>query len=108
MFIGLALMLLVEGIRNGKVARDKTIAMMIIFAFNMLFWMFFEQAGSSFTFLAENIVDRDLRRLECSRSAGSRASTRSPSSLLRPDHRLDLGRDGPAPIRRSRASSAWA
>ena len=60
LFIALALMLMVEGIRNGKVARDKTIAMMIIFAFNILFWMFFEQAGSSFTFLADQIVDRNL------------------------------------------------
>ncbi|WP_426115928.1 peptide MFS transporter [Massilia sp. PWRC2] len=60
LFVILAGMLMVEGIRDGKVARDKTIAMMIIFAFNILFWMFFEQAGSSFTFLAENIVNRDL------------------------------------------------
>jgi proton-dependent oligopeptide transporter, POT family len=60
MFVLLAGMLLVEGIRNGATVRDKTIAMLIIFAFNILFWMFFEQAGSSFTFLADNIVDRDL------------------------------------------------
>jgi len=60
LFIGLALMLLVEGFRNGKVARDKTIAMLIIFFFNVMFWCFFEQAGSSFTFLAENIVRRDF------------------------------------------------
>ncbi len=33
--------------------------MLIIFTFNILFWMFFEQAGSSFTFLADKIVDRD-------------------------------------------------
>jgi POT family proton-dependent oligopeptide transporter len=59
LFIGLAAMLMVEGIRDGKVARDKTIAMMIIFFFNILFWMFFEQAGSSFTFLASDIVDRE-------------------------------------------------
>jgi POT family proton-dependent oligopeptide transporter len=32
--------------------------MQIIFVFNALFWMFFEQAGSSFNFLAQNIVDR--------------------------------------------------
>ncbi|MDC8756565.1 peptide MFS transporter [Janthinobacterium fluminis] len=60
LFIGLSVMLLVEGIKNGKVARDKVIAMLLIFTFNILFWMFFEQAGSSFTFLAENIVDRKL------------------------------------------------
>ena len=60
LFIGLAAMLVMEGIREGKVARDKTWAMMIIFFFNILFWCFFEQAGSSFTFLADNIVDRDF------------------------------------------------
>lgn len=58
MFIALAVTLMIEGIKNGTVARDKTIAMLIIFVFNILFWMFFEQAGSSFTFLADNIVDR--------------------------------------------------
>jgi POT family proton-dependent oligopeptide transporter len=60
MFIGLAITLLLEGIREGKVARDKTLAMLVIFAFNIMFWMFFEQAGSSFTFLADQIVDRVL------------------------------------------------
>ena len=60
LFIVLALMLLVEGIRNGKVARDKTIAMLVIFFFNVMFWCFFEQAGSSFTFLAKDIVRRDF------------------------------------------------
>jgi POT family proton-dependent oligopeptide transporter len=60
LFIVLAIMLMVEGIRNGKVSRDKTIAMMIIFFFNIMFWCFFEQAGSSFTFLAKNIVRRDF------------------------------------------------
>jgi POT family proton-dependent oligopeptide transporter len=60
MFILLAIMLVVEGVKNGAVARDKVIAMLIIFAFNILFWMFFEQAGSSFTFLADQIVNRDL------------------------------------------------
>ena len=58
LFLVLAGMLMVEGIREGAVSRDKTIAMMIIFFFNILFWCFFEQAGSSFTFLAENIVNR--------------------------------------------------
>jgi POT family proton-dependent oligopeptide transporter len=60
LFVVLALMLIFEGVRNGKVSRDKTIAMMIIFFFNIMFWCFFEQAGSSFTFLAKNIVRRDF------------------------------------------------
>ena len=46
--------------------------MLIIFVFNVLFWMFFEQAGSSFTFLADKIVDRESSGgFGCSRSAGS-------------------------------------
>src|SRR5471032_2771487 len=42
LFVILAVMLMIEGIRDGKVARDKVIAMLLIFAFNILFWMFFE------------------------------------------------------------------
>lgn len=34
--------------------------MLIIFTFNVMFWMFFEQAGSSFTFPADEIVNRKL------------------------------------------------
>jgi len=60
MFVALCALLLVEGVREGAVSRDKTIAMLIIFVFNILFWMFFEQAGSSFTFLADEIVNRQL------------------------------------------------
>ena len=60
MFVGLAVMLLVEAVREGKVHTHRVIAMLIIFLFNVLFWMFFEQAGSSFNFLAEGIVDRKM------------------------------------------------
>ena len=60
LFVLLAVMLIAEGIREGKEQRDKVIAMILLFAFNIFFWCFFEQAGSSFNFLAENIVDRDF------------------------------------------------
>ncbi len=60
LFVALALMLLIEALREGGVARDKVIAMLLLFVFNVLFWMFFEQAGSSFNFLAQNLVDREL------------------------------------------------
>lgn len=60
LFIGLCTMIMIEGIREGQVARDRAIAMLIIFVFNIMFWMFFEQAGSSFNFLAEKIVNRDF------------------------------------------------
>ncbi|MEO7064749.1 MAG: peptide MFS transporter [Dokdonella sp.] len=60
LFIGVGVMLVREAIRTGKVQIQRVIAMLIIFAFNVLFWMFFEQAGSSFNFLAQNIVDRQM------------------------------------------------
>lgn len=60
LFIGLCVLILREGFREGTVPRDRAVAMLIIFAFNVLFWMFFEQAGSSFNFLAQNIVNRDF------------------------------------------------
>ncbi|QNP41473.1 peptide MFS transporter [Lysobacter solisilvae (ex Woo and Kim 2020)] len=60
MFALLCIMILIEGIKEGPVQRDRAIAMLIIFTFNILFWMFFEQAGSSFTFLAEKIVDKNV------------------------------------------------
>lgn len=59
-----AIMLVIEGIRESAVSRDKVIAMLIILAFNVFFWCFFEQAGSSFTFLADRIVNRDLGFME--------------------------------------------
>src|SRR5690349_24908272 len=59
-FIVFCAMFLVEGFREGPVARDRAIAMLIIFVFNVLFWCFFEQAGSSFNFLADKIVDRNF------------------------------------------------
>lgn len=60
MFLALCAMILVEGFREGPVARNRAIAMLIIFTFNVLFWCFFEQAGSSFNFLADKIVDREM------------------------------------------------
>ena len=60
LFVGLAAMLLIEAMRHDKVQTHRVIAMLIIFAFNVLFWMFYEQAGSSFNFLAQNIVDRQM------------------------------------------------
>ncbi len=60
LFVIPAVMLFREGVREDSVSRDKVIAMLTIFVFNVLFWMFFEQAGSSFNFLADRIVNRDI------------------------------------------------
>ncbi|MBS0591729.1 MAG: MFS transporter [Proteobacteria bacterium] len=60
LLVGPAIMLAIEGVREGHVARDKVYAMLIILGFNVFFWCYFEQAGSSFNFLADKIVDRDI------------------------------------------------
>jgi proton-dependent oligopeptide transporter, POT family len=60
LFIVLCAMIMMQALKDGTVQRDKAMAMLLLFTFNILFWMFFEQAGSSFTFLAEKLVDRDL------------------------------------------------
>ncbi len=58
LFLAVATMLLVEAARVDRVQVHRVLAMLIIFAFNVLFWMFYYQFGTSFNFLAENIVDR--------------------------------------------------
>jgi POT family proton-dependent oligopeptide transporter len=60
LFVGVAAMLLVEAVRHGRVQVDRVVAMLIIFAFNIVFWMFYFQLGTSFNFLAENWVDRTM------------------------------------------------
>ncbi len=60
LLVGVALVMTVQAVGGGKVQRDKMIAMLTLFVFNILFWCFFEQAGSSFNFLAEQIVDRKM------------------------------------------------
>ena len=60
LFAAVAVMLLVEAVRHGRVQVDRVVAMLIIFAFNILFWMFYFQLGTSFNFLAENLVDRQM------------------------------------------------
>ncbi|MBM7126745.1 peptide MFS transporter [Dyella flava] len=60
LFVGVATMLIVEAARHDTVQVQRVIAMMIIFAFNLLFWMFYFQLGTSFNFLAENMVDRKM------------------------------------------------
>ncbi|WP_342115102.1 peptide MFS transporter [Pseudoduganella sp. OTU4001] len=60
LFCGLAVNLYLAAAKHGSVARQRVIAMLLMFAFNVIFFMFFEQAGSSFNFLAQNIVDRQV------------------------------------------------
>ncbi|MGN6654988.1 MAG: peptide MFS transporter [Rhodanobacter sp.] len=60
LFVVVAAMLLREAARHGRVQTQRVIAMLVIFAFNVLFWMFYYQLGTTFNFLAENLVDRRM------------------------------------------------
>ncbi|MGN6706204.1 MAG: peptide MFS transporter [Rhodanobacter sp.] len=60
LFVVVAAMLLTEAARHGRVQTQRVVAMLIIFAFNVLFWMFYYQLGTTFNFLAENLVDRRM------------------------------------------------
>ena len=60
LFVAVAVMLIVEAIRHDRVQLDRVLAMLIIFAFSVLFWMFYFQLGTSFNFLAENLVNRQM------------------------------------------------
>ncbi|HWB73303.1 MAG TPA: oligopeptide:H+ symporter [Nannocystaceae bacterium] len=59
-FAGCCVMLLRAGLSADRVQLDKIVALLILFLFNIVFWMFFEQAGASFNFLADKIVDREM------------------------------------------------
>lgn len=60
LFVGVAAMLVAEAARHDRMQVERVIAMMIVFAFSLLFWMFYYLFGTSFNFLAENMVDRQM------------------------------------------------
>jgi POT family proton-dependent oligopeptide transporter len=60
LFLLCCVMLVSAGIKDGSIQRDRIFALLILFVANIMFWMFFEQAGASFNFLAEGIVDRQM------------------------------------------------
>lgn len=60
LFVGVAAMLIAEAMRYDRVQLHRVIAMLIIFAFSVLFYMFYFQLGTSFNFLAQNMVDRQM------------------------------------------------
>ena len=58
MMLGLVAYFISSGIHSGERAQlDRYIAMLILFAANILFWALFEQAGSSLNFLAAQHVN---------------------------------------------------
>ena len=58
---GIALVVITrEGMRSERVARERLMVMGVLMFFSMLFWAFFEQAGSSIN----NFTDRNVDRVE--------------------------------------------
>src|SRR6185503_15544133 len=53
----------VEALRSEKVARERLFVVLVLCFFSMLFWAFFEQAGSSMN----NFTDRNVDRVSESR-----------------------------------------
>ena len=57
LMLGLSAYFVISGVRSGsKQQLHRYIAMLILFAANILFWALFEQAGSSLNFLAQDYV----------------------------------------------------
>jgi POT family proton-dependent oligopeptide transporter len=52
----------VESLRSEKVERQRLWVVLVMFFFSMLFWAFFEQAGSSMNNFADRNVDRVLEQ----------------------------------------------
>lgn len=58
-FGGAALLyLVVETVRSSRVERDRLIVVLVLMFFSMLFWAFFEQAGSSVNLFTDRNIDR--------------------------------------------------
>ena len=60
LYIGVAALLIIEARRHDRVQLHRVFAMLIIFAFSVLFYMFYYQLGTSFNFLAQNMIDRQM------------------------------------------------
>ncbi|MFK7984497.1 MAG: peptide MFS transporter [Sandaracinaceae bacterium] len=53
-------MVLVSALRSEKVVRERLFAVLLLTFFNIIFWAFFEQAGSSMSLFTDRNVDRSI------------------------------------------------
>jgi POT family proton-dependent oligopeptide transporter len=60
LFILVAYQLISAGAKEGKVWKDRMIALVIFMVINIIFWACFEQAGTSLTLFADRNVDREI------------------------------------------------
>lgn len=59
-FLYVAINLIMAGIKEGPIWRDRMIALVIFIVINIVFWACFEQAGTSLTLFADRNVDREI------------------------------------------------
>ena len=55
---GALLILLLDALKAERIERERMFVVLILMFFSMLFWAFFEQAGSSLSFFTDRNVDR--------------------------------------------------
>jgi POT family proton-dependent oligopeptide transporter len=60
LFVVVAYQLISAGAKEGKIWRDRMIALVIFIFINIVFWAFFEQAGTSLTLFADRNVNREI------------------------------------------------
>ena len=60
LFFIVAYNLIKAGIAEGPMWRDRMIALVIFMIINVVFWAFFEQAGTSLTLFADRNIDREI------------------------------------------------
>ena len=60
LFFLVAYQLISAGAKEGKVWKDRMIALVIFMIINIIFWACFEQAGTSLTLFADRNVDREI------------------------------------------------
>ena len=60
LFLWVAYSLISAGIKEGVIWRDRMIALIIFLLINIVFWAFFEQAGTSLTLFADRCVNREI------------------------------------------------
>ncbi len=59
-FIGVGFQLIKAGAAEGKIWKDRMIALVLMMIINVVFWACFEQAGTSLTLFADRNVDREI------------------------------------------------
>ncbi len=60
MLIAMVILMLAVAFRETKEQREKIFALLVLLVFNVMFWSFFEQAGSSLTLYAKENLNRNI------------------------------------------------